>query len=296
MTLDLPFRIPQPPGEKDEPEWTSVGFRLGDRITRVLSFAPPQTDWSDDLALLHEEDAGATHFITAASRRHAIGQLAENLISERPTILEVGCSYGHLLRDMKVRFPYAVIIGADYARGPLESLALTLPSIPLFQFDLPSCPLPDQTFDAVVLLNVLEHIKNDRAALRQIWRLLKPGGVAIIEVPAGPGLYDFFDATFHHYRRYSMRELAGKLAEVGFRLRFRSHLGCLIYPAFWLRKKLNRVSPPTSDAQRTKRVKQMVSESHRQSRLLGQIVAVEDAVRDKAYLPFGIRCLVTAVR
>jgi SAM-dependent methyltransferase len=63
----------------------------------------------------------------------------------------------------------------------------------LLHFDLRHCPLPDGSFDGVILLNVLEHIKEDAAALRQIARILKPGGIAAIEVPAGRGLYDIYD-------------------------------------------------------------------------------------------------------
>ena len=49
---------------------------------------------------------------------------------------------------------------------------------------------------------MLEHVEDDQAAIRQVYRILQPGGVAVIEVPAGPDLYDIYDRQLMHHRRY----------------------------------------------------------------------------------------------
>src|SRR5205085_10979289 len=119
-----------------------------------------------------------------------------------PVILAVGCSSAFLHRDLRRELPDASIIGADYVRGPLDDLHRSMPDIPLLQFDLVQCPLPSESVDVVVLLNVLEHIENDAGAMEQVARILKPGGAAVIEVPAGPHLYDVYDKVLMHFRRY----------------------------------------------------------------------------------------------
>src|SRR5262249_13884212 len=110
----------------------------------------------------------------------------------------------------------------------------------LLRFNLEQCPLPDASVDAVVLLNVLEHIKDDRAALRETSRILRPGGVAVVEVPAGPHLYDVYDRLLMHHRRYSRRMLQQRVRAAGLQILRSSYLGALVYPAFAAVKLYNR--------------------------------------------------------
>ena len=71
-------------------------------------------------------------------------------------------------------------------------------------------------FDTVVCLNVLEHVKEDVAAMRNILSALKPGGRACILVPRSMALYGSSDEVLEHQRRYTEEELAAKLKEAGF--------------------------------------------------------------------------------
>jgi 2-polyprenyl-3-methyl-5-hydroxy-6-metoxy-1,4-benzoquinol methylase len=72
---------------------------------------------------------------------------------------------------------------------------------------------PDNTFDAVVTLDVLEHLEDEKWALDEIRRVLKPGGVAIIMVPAYMFLWGVQDEVAHHYRRYTKSSLLKKVKE-----------------------------------------------------------------------------------
>src|SRR5712691_7294878 len=172
------YAWPSPSDLSEQPIWTGRGFRLGKDLVSVLSYEVGRSGWTDELTRFHEEPAGSGHPIDRASRHHALERLQKYLKAVSPVILEVGCSSGFLLRLLRERLPHAFLIGADYVGGPLEKLAADLPDIPLLQFDLVKCPLPGNSLDAVVLLNVLEHIQDDATAVRQIYRILKPGGVA----------------------------------------------------------------------------------------------------------------------
>jgi SAM-dependent methyltransferase len=185
----LPFSLPSPDGSRNSPEWTCAGFRVGDMLVPVLEYSENFAGWSDDLTALHEDAAGESHPIDIASRDDALAQLRLNLKRiVAPAILEIGCSSGFLLKNMVNAFPTATIVGADVVREPLFKLATELRSVPLMRFDLLRCPLPSGSFDAVVMLNVLEHIEDDVEDLRKVYRLLKPGGVVVIEVTTGPHL------------------------------------------------------------------------------------------------------------
>jgi 2-polyprenyl-3-methyl-5-hydroxy-6-metoxy-1,4-benzoquinol methylase len=63
------------------------------------------------------------------------------------------------------------------------------------------------SFDTVFALNIVEHVKDDVAAMKNIKKLLKPGGKAVILVPAYQSLYNNFDKELEHYRRYTLQSL-----------------------------------------------------------------------------------------
>jgi SAM-dependent methyltransferase len=290
----LPFPLPPTVPGGPEPRWTGGAFDDGARTVSVLEYGENLDGWSDDLTDLHERAAGDTHPIDRASRRDALAQLRAHLRGPSPTILEVGCSSGYLLRDIAQAFPAATVLGADVVSGPLQRLSRDLPGTPLFRFDLQTCPLPSASVDGVVLLNVLEHIADDGAAARQVHRILKPGGVAVIEVPAGPHLFDDYDRALKHFRRYRMHDLVAMLQQAGFRIVRRSHLGFFLYAPFARSKRRNQRQPRAAGE-----LHQHVSEEAsrtRASRAMDVVLRIEGALGHFLPYPAGIRCLVVGER
>jgi len=292
MKPGLPLRLPPLPGTKDEPVWTGETFMVGGRPQRVLAYGAEASGWTDHLTALHEEAIGPDHFIDVASRRHAIAEVNRAQPGAEQVILEVGISSGYLLGELLRERPRAAILGSDYTYHTLEGVASRLSGVPLLQFDLITCPLPDASVDTAILLNVLEHIERDDLAVQQLYRILKPGGVAIIEVPAGQHLYDSYDKALMHWRRYDMGNLVALFAQAGFQVEDRSHLGCLIYPAFWLAKKLRRAAP-ANDGELHSTLVRSISWSARLGFAAALALTLEARLRRFMYLPFGTRCLLT---
>jgi SAM-dependent methyltransferase len=295
--LDRPiFPIAFPPlaGTAAIPVWNGRGFSIGQVESAVLSYEVGSSGWTDGLTVFHEETAGEDHYIDRASRQHAAKSLHRwlraGLVS--PVIMDIGCSSGLMLKVLREEFPHVSIAGADYVRGPLEALAAKLSGIPLIQFDLTKCPLPDESVDGIVLLNVLEHIDRDDLALHHVARILKPNGVAVIEVPAGPRLYDVYDKLLLHHRRYRMSELLRKIDDSGLRVRERSHLGFFLYPGFWLTKKRGQRYLDQPEAVQKAIVSRNIRTASSHALMHG-LMALEAALRGWVYYPFGIRCLVT---
>ena len=101
----------------------------------------------------------------------------------------------------------------------------------------------NETYDAIVMVNVLEHIEDDHAAARGLFAAMKPGGKLLIFVPALPFLYSELDRIYGHFRRYRRRELRNCIESAGFRiekLRYFDITG--VFP-WWL---LNTVMGKTS--------------------------------------------------
>jgi SAM-dependent methyltransferase len=207
--------------------------------------------------------------------------------------MEVGCSAGHLLADMRRGLPNATLTGGDYTLGTLVKLGEKMPGIPLVRFNLADSPLPSNTYDAMVLLNVLEHIEDDVAATTHITRMLKPGGVAVIEVPAGPELFDDYDRQLRHFRRYTLRGMCSVVERAGLVVERRNYLGALIYPAFYLAKTLSQRRPKAA-AEREAHVANAIGVTSRFNAIGHAVMSLEEALARMVTFPRGIRCVVTA--
>jgi 2-polyprenyl-3-methyl-5-hydroxy-6-metoxy-1,4-benzoquinol methylase len=80
-------------------------------------------------------------------------------------------------------------------------------------------PYPNnETFDTVVILNVVEHLEDDEEALRRLHARLNPGGHLIVMVPAMNFLYGSLDRAFGHYRRYTKKSISRVIQQAGFKL------------------------------------------------------------------------------
>jgi len=284
------FPWPRPPGFSIQPVWNGTTFMLGERSSRVLAYTDASSHWTEDLTVLHEEAAGRDHPIDIASRGLAVTSM-KGLHQPEAVILDVGCSSGFVLEDLRTALPRASLIGADYLRGPLEGLSRRMPDIPILQFDLRSCPLPSACVDGVTCLNVLEHIDDDRTALTEIHRILKTGGTAHVEVPAGPHLYDIYDEHLMHHRRYLLSNLEKMSKEVGFEVRKATHLGFSVYPIFSWVKRTNRKKRSLSPDEKRRFVQKQIR-STRSNVVFRQLMRLEARLGSHVSYPTGIRCVV----
>ena len=287
----LPFNLPPPNGFKQNPIWDGINFHIGDLVFSVLEYSENFSGWSDDLTSFHEDVAGHMHPIDLASRKDALTQLDRQATTSKTVILEVGCSSGFMLKELAEKYSDCYVIGSDVVKDPLYKLANDLPGVPILRFDLLKNPLPNNCVDTVIMLNVLEHIQNDILALKNIYNLLKPGGRLIIEVPAGPKLYDSYDKELHHFRRYSAREISDKLIQNGFIIQRTSHLGFLLYPAFYVSKTINKLRGSAKLANVRVRIQKT-----RESYIFKILMGLESKYLSNVNLPFGIRILITAMK
>lgn len=102
-----------------------------------------------------------------------------------------------------------------------------------------------QRFDTVFALNVIEHIANDYQALDSIFAFLKPGGRAIILVPAYQALYNQFDENLLHFRRYNCHQIARVMKASGFNIEKRFYFNAMGIVGWYVSSKLmgNREIP-----------------------------------------------------
>jgi ubiquinone/menaquinone biosynthesis C-methylase UbiE len=97
--------------------------------------------------------------------------------------------------------------------------------------DATDLPFESDTFDAVLCLDVLEHIENDVSALKEMYRVTRSGGKFLFSVPEDPKLWSEHDEAVSHVRRYLRSEFDQKISEAGFEIsKTRSSLVFLKWP------------------------------------------------------------------
>ena len=135
-------------------------------------------------------------------------------------VLEAGCGIGNLT---ELLLDSNRLVASDFDPFYVEMIDRRFGHMENFravQMDLTRAEdydrLADEQLDTIICLNVLEHIAPDEAVLDHFYRLLPPGGHAIILVPQHPWLYTPVDKVLGHERRYTAEELRDKLVKAGF--------------------------------------------------------------------------------
>jgi SAM-dependent methyltransferase len=148
-------------------------------------------------------------------------------LPEGARILEIGCGTGHNL-PMLGAFGSVEAIEIDPAARDIASARLGKPVM--------EAPLPELTgiergaYDMIAVLDVVEHIANDVAALKAMAECLKPRGRILVTVPAHQWMWSAHDTVNHHHRRYSKATLAAAIGKAGLRHNGLRYFNSLLFP------------------------------------------------------------------
>lgn len=142
-------------------------------------------------------------------------------------ILEIGCGTGHNL-PMLARHGQVEAIEIDAAANAIAAKRL---GKPVGTAPLPELPgIERGAYDLIAVLDVVEHIKDDVAALRAMGECLKPGGHILITVPAHAWMWSAHDLVNHHHRRYSKATLGAAISAAGLKHNGLRYFNSLLFP------------------------------------------------------------------
>jgi len=154
-------------------------------------------------------------------------------------IVDVGCGTGGNLVHLAELHSGREAIGVDPDPRALQHCAgRALPHLVRGHGD--RLPLADASAACVTAFDILEHIDDDHAAMREVARVLRPGGVLVASVPAYPWLWSQHDEALGHVRRYRSGELEQRLSQNGFAIERARGFNFLLLPAVALVRVLGR--------------------------------------------------------
>ena len=230
------------------------------------------------------------YWVFTARRKIALSILGRYLRqgARRPDILDAGTGTGVMLGELG-RFGNAT--GLDNSRDAIEFCGKRGFSN-VVEGSAESLPFSDSSFDAVCAMDILEHLKDDRRALAEFFRVLRPGGVLFITVPAFMFLWGPHDEINMHKRRYVPRQVAERIKEAGFVTGKLSYFNCFFFPAVVFIRVARRVL----SGGRLKPKSDLISLPALPNKVLELVFSSERFMLKYFNLPFGVSVLCAAMK
>ncbi len=218
--------------------------------------------------------------------RSVILSILHPLLPRGLPLLDIGCGTGLTLARLEhaCHLPPTALFGVDRSTEALAA-ARRKTSASLSEGHAENLPHPDGSFGVVMLLDVLEHLLDDAAALAEASRVTRPGGHVLVTVPAHPRLYSAHDRALGHCRRYRRDEVVALASRAGLRVVRLTPYNCLLAPPIVLARlgrRLARTPDPESDLRMP---------AGPVNRLLASLLACEARLLRCGNLPFGISFL-----
>jgi SAM-dependent methyltransferase len=232
-------------------------------------------------AILDVED----HHWWFQGRRKIVARVLESGIGAcRGRVLEIGCGSGANFKVLE-KFGGISAIELDGASREAANHRKITKVIDGYLPD--GIDMPDNAFELVALLDVLEHIEDDEGALARINRLLKPGGHTIITVPAFQFIWSHHDDLNHHFRRYTRKGLVQKVSAAGMQVCYSTYANCLLFPFVLAGRLVSRCLPPPKNVK-------IKSPPSAFNSILEGIFGGERHLMPALHFPFGSSVLVLA--
>lgn len=191
---------------------------------------------TEEYGRMYEAEEG--HWWYAGMRSVSLALLGEPL-APGTRVLDAGCGTGGFLARIG---PATRAFGVDLSTE--ASRLCRLRGATLARARVAALPFPDATFDLVTCFDVIYHlwVEDDRAALREMARVLRPGGAMLLRVPALAWLRGAHDEAVLTRHRYTRREVTELLSQAGLEVQRVTYANAFLLPLLLLRRGLDRVT------------------------------------------------------
>lgn len=174
-------------------------------------------------------------------RRRIILNILKPLALPGLKILDFGCNAGYLVKYLSDRG--FNISGCDKSAEAIAfGGAQGIKNLKVTENDI--LPYADEEFDVVLCLDVLEHLPDDLAGIKEIKRVLKPGGRAVVTAPAFKFLWGLQDKVSHHFRRYRRPDVKKIADGGGLKIERLSYFNSFLFLPITLARLWQKIMPP----------------------------------------------------
>lgn len=194
-----------------------------------------------------EAELGTAHWWFQARRRILQDVLTHLKLPTRPAIYDLGCGTGHNLIMLQ---ELGEATGVDMSAQALAHCR-ALGCRQTLQGSLYDLPIAEGAADVVVASDILEHLDDDALGAREIRRVLKADGVALVTVPAFQWLWGTQDDVSHHKRRYTKGELEALLEGAGLRVEKLTYFNTWLFLPIWLGRQAIKFSKAKIESENT---------------------------------------------
>jgi SAM-dependent methyltransferase len=228
-------------------------------------------------AIMFEEESKHWWYV---GRRRILEQFVRDALPSTgasPRILDVGCGTG---ANLELLTRHGAAQGLDASAQALafcRDRGLTR----VCRGVLESLPYRDASFQLVTALDVIEHLDDDLSALREMHRVLAPGGRALVFVPAFMFLWGRQDEVSEHRRRYRLPQLLARAREAGFEVERATYANFALFAPIWAARRVIRtlgLKPPSENSVNIDAL----------NGVLGQLFGAERWWLKRRSFPFGV--------
>jgi len=193
---------------------------------------------------LQTHQAEDRHWWYRGRRTVLDGVIAELGLPANARLLDAGCGSGRFMVELA---QLGNVTGVELSDTSV-ALARERQLGEIVAGSVLEMPFADDSFDLAVSLDVIEHLEDDLAALRELRRVVAPGGALLVTVPAYQWLWSGHDEINHHHRRYTRRSLQHAAEQDGWNQTRTTYFNSLLLPIAIILRVLERFSTKTTES------------------------------------------------
>ena len=193
---------------------------------------------------LQTHQAEDRHWWYRGRRTVLEGVIADLELTHGARILDAGCGSGRNMIELR---RHGTVTGVELSEASVE-IARSRGAGEVVAGSVLEMPFPDASFDFAVSLDVIEHLEDDLGALRELRRVIAPGGRLLLTVPAYQWLWSGHDEINHHHRRYTRRSLKRVAEAAGWKQARTTYFNSLLLPVAIVLRVLDRFNTKTTES------------------------------------------------